>query len=138
MKQKQGVSVPAVGAGSLLAAFAVLCLVVFALLSLTTVQAEKRLADVSVQAVADYYAADLRAEELFARLRGGERPEEVTRKENIYTYACPVSEHQYLTVELEQTEKGWHVLRWQAVAREDTGESEALPVWNSRNEEGIP
>lgn len=132
--KKHSVSIPAVGAGSLLATFAVLCLVVFALLSLTTVQAEKRLADASAQAVADYYAADLRAEEIFARLRGGEIPVEVTRQENRYTYKSIISEHQNLLVALEQTEDGWRVLRWQAVSREDSAETETLPVWKVEEE----
>ena len=38
-----------------LAAFAVLCLTVFALLALSTVKAQSRLADVSLGAIADYY-----------------------------------------------------------------------------------
>ena len=44
MKRKQSISIPAFGGSSLLVIFAVLCLTVFALLSLSTVQAEKRLA----------------------------------------------------------------------------------------------
>ena len=54
-------SPPAVGGVSLLVAFAVLCLTVFALLALATVQADARLAGASAQAVADYYAADCQA-----------------------------------------------------------------------------
>ena len=61
-RKNQRFSPPAVGGASLLVVFAVLCLTVFALLSLTTVQADVRLADASVQAVADYYAADLEAQ----------------------------------------------------------------------------
>lgn len=137
MKQKNSMSIPAVGAGSLLATFAVLCLTVFALMSLTTVQAEKRLAEASVHAVESYYAADLQAEALFARLRSGEIPEEVTKTANSYTYQCPISDHQYLLAELEQTESGWHVLRWQAVTRENAGESGNLPVWNGADKEEV-
>ena len=43
---------PAVGGSSLLTVFAVLCLTVFALLSLATVQADARLSDASGQTVA--------------------------------------------------------------------------------------
>ena len=129
MKKKTEFSVPAVGAGSLLCAFAVLCLTVFALLSLTTVRGEGRLAEASAQAVRDYYAADLQAEEIFAALRRGELPEEVIRQDNVYSYRCPISENQYLLVALEKTEAGWQVLCWQAVAREMTGETDTLPVW---------
>lgn len=134
MKEKHSISIPAVGAGSLLATFAVLCLVVFALLSLSTVQAEKRLADAAVQAVTDYYAADFRAEQIFARLRRGELPAEVMRQENVYTYKTTISEHQYLLAELEQAEDGWRKLRWQTVSLEEPVETETLPVWNGEEE----
>ena len=76
-KAKERFSPPAVGGISLLVVFAVLCLTVFALLALATVQADARLAGASAQAVADYYAADCQAQELLARLRCGERPEGV-------------------------------------------------------------
>ena len=48
----------AVGGSSLLVIFAVLCLVVFALLGCATVQADGRLSDVSAQSVSNYYRAD--------------------------------------------------------------------------------
>lgn len=134
MKQKNSISIPAVGAGSLLAIFAVLCLTVFALMSLTTVQAEKRLADVSNHAVKAYYAADLQAEALFARLRAGEQPETISIQENQYTYQCAISDNQYLDVTLEKTDAGWRILRWQATARESTGKTDALPVWQGAAE----
>ena len=57
-------------------AFAVLCLTVFAVLSLTTVQADARLAEASARAVEEYYAADCAAQEILARLRNGETPVE--------------------------------------------------------------
>ena len=139
MRKQEGFSVPAVGASSLLVAFAVLCLTVFALLSLTTVRAEKRLSEASAQAVGEYYAADLQAEQIFAALRRGELPEEVTQQDNIYTYRCPVSENQDLLVALEKTETGWRVLRWQAAARETDGQTDSLPVWQgSENREETP
>ena len=58
MEQMVMLLVFALAAAVCLQAFAVLCLTVFALLSLTTVRADVRLADASVQAVSDYYAAD--------------------------------------------------------------------------------
>lgn len=76
-RKKEGMAPPALGGSSLLVAFAVLALTVFALLSLSTVQADVRLADASVQAVTDYYAADVTAQEILARLRNGETVEGV-------------------------------------------------------------
>ena len=129
MKQKTEFSLPALGAGSLLCSFGVLCLAVLALLSLTTVRTEERMEAASAEAVAAYYAADLRAEEIFARLRAGELPGEVTRQENRYDYRCPISENQHLQVVLERQEDCWQVLCWQAVAWETGEKTDTLPVW---------
>ena len=57
MKRNHSISTPTVGGSSLLVIFAVLCLTVFALLSLSTVQAEKRMADASA---ADGFARAIR------------------------------------------------------------------------------
>ena len=51
MNERQRFSPPAVGGSSLLVIFAVLCLTVFAMLALSTVQANGRLSDASAEAV---------------------------------------------------------------------------------------
>jgi len=116
------------GGGTLLAAFGVLCLVVLAMLSITTVQSDRRQADASVQSVADFYAADRMAQNIYARLKLGEVPEGVEVDGDIYRYSCPVSDTQVLEVEVQKTEDGWEVLRWQAVTTTEYDE-ETLPVW---------
>ena len=137
-------SPPAVGGISLLVAFAVLCLTVFALLALTTVQADTRLADASAQAVADYYAADCRAQEILARLRSGERPEGVEIADRLgghYTarYTVSISDTQELQVEVELMEDGiewadvdwrYQVVRWQAVPSGEWEGDESLDIWD--------
>ena len=129
MKKTHRMSAPAIGGSSLLVIFAVLCLTVFALLSLSTAQAEKRMSDASAQALTAYYAADLEAEQIFARLRAGENVPGVQKNARLYSYSCPISEQQILEVELENKENTWHVCRWQVIARSGTV-SETLPVWN--------
>lgn len=131
MKEKKTMGVNAMGGSSLLTAFAVLCLTSFALLSLSTVQAEKRLSDTASHAVSAYYEADLEAERVFARLRAGEDINGISEKEGTFSYSCRISPYQALHVEVARTENGWEVLRWQSVARcEETDET--LPVWNGR------
>lgn len=129
MKKTHRMSAPAIGGSSLLVIFAVLCLTVFALLSLSTAQAEKRMSDASAQALTAYYAADLEAEQIFARLRAGENVPGVQKNAWLYSYSCPILEQQILEVELENKENTWHVCRWQVIARSGTV-SETLPVWN--------
>ena len=90
MNKKERFSPPAVGGVSLLVVFAVLCLTIFDLLGLATVQADRRLADASAKAVADYYAADSEAQEILARLRTGEMPAGVAESNGIYSYTCGI------------------------------------------------
>lgn len=130
MDKKNRFSFPAVGGSFLLTIFAVLCLTVFALLSLATAQADARLSDVSVEAAAAYYKADCAAEEILARLRAGELPEGVQQEDDLYRFVCPISDTQALeaVVRLDGTE--YTVLRWQAVSTVDWQTDASLSVWD--------
>jgi len=119
-----------VGGSSLLVIFAVLCLVVFALLSVSTVQADERLSQASAEAVSAYYQADCRAEEILARLRGGEVPEGVVQDGACYHYQCPVTENQVLQVTVMLTGDSYEVLQWQTVSVAQWDDTAALTVWN--------
>jgi len=133
VRNQERFSPAAVGGSSLLVIFAVLCLTVFALLSLSSVQAERRLADAATQAVTDYYEADLRAEEIFARLRSGEKIAGIEEKDGKYQFEVPVSGRQKLAVLLERQGDAWTVLRWQTVTVEETLD-ESLNVWKGSEE----
>lgn len=130
MKETTRTSYPALGGSSLLVIFAVLVLTVFMLLTVTTVQADRRLCEASLEAVTDYYAADLLAEEMFARLRNGETPPHVQISNGHYHYRCAISETQILEVTLLKNNDTWQVLRWQAVPITSDTALETLPVWD--------
>lgn len=130
MADKRRSSPLMVGASSLLVIFSVLCLTVFALLSVSTVQANRRLSENAAAAVEGYYAADCAAEEILARLRAGERPEGVSEENGIYTYACTISETQTLIVEAAVDGADYTILRWQAVSTTDWQADDRLHVWN--------
>lgn len=138
MRKEKSAVQPLVGGSSLLVMVSVLCLVVFALLSLSSVQAQKRLADAAVQSVTDYYEADLLAEEIFARLRSGQIPGGVEERSGTFAYALPISARQVLQVQLRRENSNWQILRWQAVTVE-TQIDDSLDVWRGiGNEEGNP
>lgn len=120
----------AVGGSSLLVIFAVLCLVVFALLGLSTVQAEGRLSAASSDAVAAYYDADAQAEAILARLRVGEIPGGVAVDGTNYRYQCPVSDTQALQVTVALNGRDYQVLQWQVVSTADWEEQDAPVVWD--------
>lgn len=136
-------SPPAIGGASLLVVFAVLCLTVFALLSLTTVQADVRIADASAKAVTDYYAADRKAQEVLACLRtGAPTPEDVpvgwsndlsgNWVERIYYYTIPITDRQDLEVEVAigLDRADYEILRWQAVSSGEWEIDETLDLWD--------
>lgn len=133
MNKQETFSPPAVGGSSLLVIFAVLCLTVFALLSLSTVQAEMRLADAATDAVTRYYEADLQAEEIFARLRNGEAVYCVTEQDGVYEYRISISQRQMLQVRLQKTDEKWAVLQWQAIALEEEPD-DRMDVWKGTEE----
>ena len=130
MDKRERFAPPAVGGSSLLVIFAVLCLTVFALLSLSTVQADRRLADASVEAVSAYYRADCQAEAVLARLRDGQLPEGVTVDGDVYAYTCPISDTQSLEVQVRMEGEQWTVLRWQAVSTARWEAEERLDLWS--------
>jgi hypothetical protein len=119
-----------VGASSLLTIFAVLCLTVFALLGLSTVQADGRLSERSAQAVTDYYDGDVQAERILACLRSGQTPEGVTRDGDVYSYSCPVSDTQQLQVEVRLNGEDYTVLKWQLVSVADWQPDQSVEVWD--------
>lgn len=130
-KKSRSLSPPAVGGSSLLVIFSVLCLTVFALLSISTVQADRRLALASAETVKAYYRADREAEEIFARLRAGETVPGVETDGSVCRYSVPVSDSQTLFVTLIRNDTGWQVQRWQGAA-EDLQSSDRLPVWDGQ------
>ncbi|MCI8631246.1 MAG: hypothetical protein HFG67_03105 [Firmicutes bacterium] len=126
---------PAVGGASLLVVFAVLCLTVFVLLSLTTVSADDRISEASADAIADYYAADFEAQQVLAQIRAGEIPEDVTVNGNVYSYKCAVSDTIDLSAEVRIDDDGnggskFTVMRWQTVRSGDVEIDEGLDVWD--------
>jgi len=124
-----------VGVSSLLVIFAVLCLTVFALLSVSTARAEQALREKSAAAAEGYYRADYEAEKTLALLRAGKQPAEVKRSNGVYCYTHPISDTQTLVVEVIVNGTDYEILRWQAVSTADWQASDQLPVWNGEMKE---
>ncbi len=122
--KKHNDSLPMVGGTSLLVIFAVLCLTIFALLSLSTTQAGARLSKQSAEAVSAYYAADTQAEMILAQLREDGQPA-------VYSYICPISDTQELQVGVELLPDGnYRILRWQSVSTAQWQADESIDLWD--------
>jgi len=134
MRDKElSMGTPAVGGSSLLVIFAVLCLTVFAMLTLSTVRADDRLADASVDAVSAYYRADAEAESLLSRLRSGEVPDGVAVSGDLYTYSCTISDTRLLQVEVRVDGSCYRVLRWQEESTAEWNPDTGLDVWTGES-----
>ena len=130
MNDKRRMAMPATGGSSLLVIFAVLALTVFAILSVSTVTADQKLADKSAASVGAYYEADCQAEIILAEIRSGKLPEGVKKDGNLYSYKCLVTDSLNLEVEVLVEEEEYEVLRWQMVSAADWQNDESLPVWD--------
>lgn len=145
-RSKDRFSPPAVGGVTLLSVFAILCLTIFALLSLSTIQANGRLADASAQAMIDYYNADTKAEEILARLRGSELPGNAEAlpdndtlngihvNGNIYSYLCKISDTQNLEVSVQLNGADYTILSWKTVPAGEWKADNNLYVWDGETE----
>lgn len=128
--KKRKLSFTSVGGSSILTIFAVLCILVFALLSLSTAKANYNLAEKSVKAVSNYYAADTKAEEIYSQIRAGNMPDGVKQKGNTYSYTCAIDDKQKLLVEIKKQKEKFHVVKWE---KQYTGEwkpDDTIDVWD--------
>lgn len=119
-----------VGGSALLVIFAVLCLTTFAMMSLATVQADRRLTGAAADAVGAYYSADTRAEKIFAQIRGGEIPAGVAVLGQTYTYSIKISGTQKLQVKIRMEGKAYAILEWKAVSTAKWRPDDTLRVWD--------
>lgn len=130
-RKKSGIAVPVVGGSSLLVIFAALSLTVLAMLSLSTARSGAELSRVSAEGTAAYYAADAQAEEILARLRGGETVEGVTSADGeTFAYEVPISQTQALSVCVRMADGTWEILRWKTVYTGEWVPDEEIEVWD--------
>lgn len=142
-RERRSIRIVPIGATSLLTVFAVLCLMVFALLTLSDVRSDARLADAALEAVEAYYAADLKAQEILARLRDGQSVDGVEeirfvdaaedgawRHDTVWQYAVPISDTRELQVSVALPGGGeYTILRWQTVSTVPWEGQDDLRVW---------
>lgn len=128
MKEKR----PAIGtpgSSSLMVIFAVLCIAIFAVLSLSTSLAGKRLAESSAESVYDFYRADCEAEKTLTLLRNGVLPEDVEKNGDVYTYFVPVSDSRAIQVEVSVSGEEYEIRSWNTVYMADWAADEKIDVW---------
>ena len=132
-KKKSRFVLPTLGGSTLLVIFAVLCLLTFSLLTLSTALSNQRLSEAGLSAVSAYYDADCAAEETIAALRAGEMPEHVTQNGNTYSFSCPITEKQSLFVVLEEQGESWYITQYKTVTADDAEYDGTITVWDGES-----
>lgn len=112
-RSETGSAAPTLGVSTLFVVFGVLCLTVFAMLSLITVRSNGKLSATSSDAVRAYYEADRKAEEILAQLREGAVPDGVETDGGSYVYSCKISDSQQLQVRVAVAGSTYRVEQWQ-------------------------
>ena len=133
---KDNSSISMLGGISLLLIFAVLCLTVFAVLSLSTAKAGDQLSLSSERSVQAYYAADTEAQEILAALRRGDYIDGVEEDDSVYSYSCQINERTRLFVDVRIEEPDYEILRWQVGVNQSMIEENWL-VWDGESPFGM-
>ena len=127
MEQKSARNIINIGISSIIFLFIVLCLSVFALLSINSARQSYDTVMRNADAVTAYYAADSQAQQWLHELRKeGARTGDPLKKE------FPVSDSQTLSVEVDPATM--EILSYQVVNNEVLEIDDSLPVWQGEME----
>lgn len=132
-----------VGSVSLVLIFCALCLTVFALLTLSSANNEKKLATKLADSTSGYYAADLEATEVLSEIKllleSGESLPDTINCVNIKTeqagtdrhisYRCAIDENRVISVALEYDAGSLTVTSWKETEIKDWNPDDSIDVW---------
>ena len=121
------------GVVSLVMIFCVLCMAVFAALTMVTAQREHSLAEMTAERAAAYYEADRAASAAVAAIARGERPDGVTFRGDEASFAAPAGGDTVLAVRVRMTETGCRVLQWRTAFSGDWETDDRIQVWDGGN-----
>lgn len=126
-----------VGGASIVMVFSVLCLTIFAILSLVTARHALTLSTRAAGAVTDYYAADSLAVEIYDVLRASDAvPESVldikvrSQGEDCMVYTVPIDGNQELCVLLRREAEGLRILEWSVHSTGEWNPDDRILVWD--------
>ena len=138
-----------VGSSSIMLIFAVLCLTVFSLISLSVAGNDKSLADTEAKLVTEYYEADEFAERIVSVILGSDTvPGEIfgvsvtsdwdwDLTAEVSSFTCPISDITDLVVKVAVSEDSYEILVWKMVNTDDWVVDDSLNVWTGDDEFGF-
>jgi hypothetical protein len=137
-------SVIGAGSASIVLVFAVLCLTIFALITLASAENDKAMSNAEAKLVKGYYQADTLAELILSDIieampipdivRGIEI--ESKRQDDIYivTFSCPISDRKELYVQVAVYDDYYYILAWHMRNTVKWEADPGLPVWMARED----
>lgn len=132
MRKRKGLGV---GSVSLVLIFSVLCLTIFALLTLSTARNDAALAERAAQSAQDYYAADTEGQHVCAQLlnalQNGERPTSVRGTQVTYDdafayFSVAAGDDRYIAAEVSYNGE---ILQWKEISGENWSPDESINVY---------
>ncbi len=140
MIQKRKVGGMNIGSASLVMVFSVLCLTIFAVLSVVTARNEWRLAEKSAQAVTDYYTADSLAAEILDEISRDENGQlslpssregtlESVNGTDYLNYFVSIDEYQWLWVQVYDDQGVIKIARWEVEEQGLWNADQSINVW---------
>ncbi len=134
-----------VGSALLVLIFSVLCLTVSALMTLSSANSDKALAEKLETSVLSYYSADGNAVETAVLLQEsisiGDIPSElgdikITFEGNgMYSYSCAIDDKRAVCVRLQEENGSLKILSWLETYTKEWTPDEALQIWEG---DGVP
>ena len=130
-----------IGSASIVLVFAVLCLTIFTVISFVPALTEQRLAELEVQAVQDFFAADVHAEQVLAAILAAEIPPEYVGDiaidaywdwdlfAEVISFAVPASEETVLYVVAVLWSDDYTVQTWRILNLAEWEADQRLPVF---------
>ncbi len=115
IEKNSGISRALTGTTTLLAAFIVTVLMVFAMLSVSQASADARRAEIACQSSAGWYAADVKAQAILAELRTGSIPNDCTKTDSsTWSFSVPIDNTKEIAASVRiNSDKTYEILSWQ-------------------------
>ena len=119
------------GASSLFSVLVIVCLTVFAVISVQNALWEDKMSAHAAEITAQKYCAESDANKILAQLRNGKIPSGVNVNGNIYSYSCSVSDSLSLEVcAVINSADEYSILKWQYTSSLEWEADDGINVWD--------
>lgn len=134
MKPKKNTFLPAnIGLSFMLVLFIILCMIILAVLSLSTALKDQHLSETHAKTVSQYYQANNLAQEKLAQIDNEILEGKVTA--STLTFTIPIDETRALQVVLDihpEKETRYTIVSWNQISTADWNGTQTLPVLGSQ------